>query len=179
MQRYRARCDFQDGGCCHLRFSKIWNFNTWSPVRGQYASPCRISSKSVKQLLRYMSDVLPSVLWFNRPILHHLTKFHIDRSNCCRGIAIFVIFDYKDGGRRHLLGFSKLRNCNDGSTISVQCASLCKMSSKSGKRLQRHGDLTVLFKMAAVCHLGFAGHVLRPPTMTTWRSLSLCTIMLK
>ena len=75
--------------------------------------------------------------------------------------------DYKDGGRRHLLGFSKIQNCNDGSTISVQCASLCKMSSKSGKRLQRHGDLTVLFKMAAVCHLGFAGHVLRPPTMTT------------
>jgi len=75
--------------------------------------------------------------------------------------------DYKDGGRRHLLGFSKIQNCNDGSTISVQCASLCKMSSKSGKRSQRHGDLTVLFKMAAVCHLGLAGHVLRPPTMTT------------
>jgi len=35
-----------------------------------------------------------------------------------------------------------------------QYESLCQISSKSIKRLQRYGDLTV-FKMAAVCHLGF------------------------
>ena len=34
-------------------------------------------------------------------------------------------------------------------------------------------------KIAAVRHLGFVGHVLGPPTMTTWWSLSLCKILLK
>jgi len=38
--------------------------------------------------------------------------------------------------------------------LGGQCASSCQISSKSAKRLQRYGDLTV-FKMAAVRHLGF------------------------
>jgi len=37
-------------------------------------------------------------------------------------------------------------------TVDLQCASTCQISSKSLKRFQRYGDLTV-FKMAAVCHL--------------------------
>jgi len=36
----------------------------------------------------------------------------------------------------------------------VTCASSCQISSKSVKRLQRYGDLTV-FKMTAVRYLGF------------------------
>jgi len=44
---------FQDGGRRHLGFLKIQNFNDMSPVRGKSASPCQISSKSVKRLLRY------------------------------------------------------------------------------------------------------------------------------
>ena len=40
------------------------------------------------------------------------------------------------------------------SAVGGQCASSCQISSKSVKRLQRYGDLTV-FKMAAVRHLGF------------------------
>ena len=39
--------------CRHLGFWKIRNFNSRSPVEGQSASPCRISSKSVERLLRY------------------------------------------------------------------------------------------------------------------------------
>jgi len=48
-----AICDFQDGGRRHLGFSKTWNFNGQSDVGGQYASPCQISSQSVKRLQRY------------------------------------------------------------------------------------------------------------------------------
>jgi len=60
--------------------------------------------------------------------------------------------DFPDGGFRHL-EFSKIRNFNGLSAIGGQCA-LCQISSKSAKRLQTYGDLTV-FKMAAVRHLGF------------------------
>ena len=34
-------CDFPDGGCRHLEFSKIRNFNGRSAVGGQYASSCQ------------------------------------------------------------------------------------------------------------------------------------------
>jgi len=46
-------CDFQDGGRRHVGFCKIRNFNGLSPLWGQSTSPCKISSKSVKLLLRY------------------------------------------------------------------------------------------------------------------------------
>jgi len=49
---------------------------------------------------------------------------------------------------------SKIRNFNGLSALGGQYASLCQISSKSVKRLQRYGDLTV-FKMAAVRDLGF------------------------
>ena len=79
----------------------------------------------------------------------------------------FVIFED--------LGFSKIRNFNDRSAVRGQYASLYRISSKSVKRLQRYGDLTVFFKMAADRHLGFIERLLGPPTMTFWWSLSLCT----
>jgi len=44
---------FKNGGCRHLEFSKIRNFNGLSAVAGQYASSRQISSKSVKQLQTY------------------------------------------------------------------------------------------------------------------------------
>jgi len=53
LRRYRDFCDFQYGGGRHLEFSKIQNFNGRSAVRGQCASSCQISSKSVKRLQRY------------------------------------------------------------------------------------------------------------------------------
>ena len=49
----------------------------------------------------------------------------------------FVIFED--------LGFSKIRNFNDRSAVRGQYASLYRISSKSVKRLQRYGDLTVFF----------------------------------
>jgi len=75
-------------------------------------------------------------------ILHQRTKFSKDRSNRYRDIAIFVIF--QDGGRRHL-GFSKIRNFNGRSAVRGQYASPYQILSKSVKRLQRYGDLTVFF----------------------------------
>jgi len=97
------------------------------------------------------------------PILHQLSKFRIDRSNRCGDIAIFVIS--QDSGRCHL-GFLKIRNFNGTSSVWVQYASLYQISSKSIKRLQRYGDLTV-FLMVVVRHLGFVGFLLGPPTTTT------------
>ena len=85
--------------------------------------------------------------------------------------------DFKDGGRRHF-GFSKIRNFNSPSTVRGQYPPLYQISSKSVKRLQRYGDLTFFSKMAAVRHLGFLGHLLGPPTTTTWWSLSFCQIWL-
>jgi len=61
--------------------------------------------------------------------------------------------DFPDGGYRYV-EFSKIRNFNGLPALGGQYASLCQISSKSVKRLQRYGDLTVL-KMAAVRHLGF------------------------
>ena len=49
---------------------------------------------------------------------------------------------------------SKSGNFNGRSAVGGQCASTCQSSSKSVKRLEIYGDLTV-FKMAAVRHLGF------------------------
>jgi len=53
-----------------------------------------------------------------------------------------------------MLNFQKNRNFNGLSAVGGQYASSRKISSKSVKRLQRYGNLTVL-KMAAVSHLGF------------------------
>ena len=156
MRRYRDFCEFPHGGCRHLEFSKIRNFNGLSTVGVEYASSCQISSKSVKRLQRYGDltvlkmaavrhlgfvkfDVLP-VGAVKRPILHQRIKFRKDRSNRCRYIAIF--FDFHHVSCRHL-EFSKIKNFNGLSTVEGQYASSCQISSKSVKRLHRYGDLTV------------------------------------
>jgi len=59
---------FQDSGRRHLGFAKIQNFNGLSPVRGQFASPCQISSKSVTHLQRY-SDLTVFSKWRPSAIL--------------------------------------------------------------------------------------------------------------
>ena len=116
----------------HLGFSKIRNFNGLSHVRGQCASPCQISSKSVKRLRRYgdltvfkMAAVRHLGFWkfkfltiwaVKRPIFHNHAKFREDRSICCCDIAIFVGF--QDGGRRQL-GFWKIRNFSDLSPVGA------------------------------------------------------------
>jgi len=87
-------------------------------------------------------------------ILHQRTKFHKDRSNRYRDIAIFVIF--QDGGCRHF-GFSKIRNFNDISAVRGQYASLYQILSKSVKRLQRYSDITVFFQNGG-----------RPPSWICW-----------
>ena len=104
--------------------------------------------------------------------MHHHTKFRKDRLNRCGDIAIFVIFKMAAVA---ILDFQNIRNFNGRSAARCQYASSYQISSKSGKRLPRCGDLTV-FKMAALRHLGFVGRVLGSPAMTTWWSLSLCKI---
>jgi len=62
--------------------------------------------------------------------------------------------DFPDGGSRHIEFSKKIQHFNGLSAVGGQYASSRQISSKSVKRLQRYGDLTVL-KMAAVRHLGF------------------------
>ena len=74
LRRYRDFCDFPDGGCRHVEFSKIRNFNGLSAVGGQYTSSCQILSKSVKRLQRYGELTV-----FNTAAVRHLgfVKFEI------------------------------------------------------------------------------------------------------
>ena len=126
---------------------KNWNFNRRSPVRAECASPCQISSKSVKRLQRYGNLTVFKMAvvrhlgfvkfkFFNgrikvkRPILHQHTKFRRDPSNCCGDIAIFVIF--QDGGRRHL-GFSKIQNFNSWSSASCNMRHRAKFHQDRSK----------------------------------------------
>jgi len=53
LRKYRGFCDIKNGGCRYLEFSKIRNFNSRSAVRGQCASSCQISSKSVERFQTY------------------------------------------------------------------------------------------------------------------------------
>jgi len=109
---YRDFCDFQHGGCRHLEFLKIRNFNDLSTVRGQYASSCQLSSKSVKWLQRYGDLTVFKMaairhLGFvkfeiftdrsiKKPILHQSTTFRKDRSNRCGDIAFFCDFHFQE-----------------------------------------------------------------------------------
>ena len=101
--------------------------------------------------LGFVKSIFLPVGAVKRPILHQRTKFRKDRSNRCGDIAFFVIFKMAAAA---ILNFKKIGNFNGLSTVAGQYASSCQISSKSVKRLQRYGDLTV-FKMAAVRHLGF------------------------
>jgi len=119
---YRDFCDFQHGGCRHLEFLKIGNFNAFSGVGGQYATSRQISSKSVKRLrdmaIYRFSKWRPSAILdllntnflmvgaLKRPILHQRTKFRKDRSNRCGDIAFFVIFKMADAA---ILNFQKFK----------------------------------------------------------------------
>ena len=54
MRRYRDYCDFSKWQPPpSWIFQKNWYFNDMSAVRGQHASPCQISSTSVKSLHTY------------------------------------------------------------------------------------------------------------------------------
>ena len=72
---------------------------------------------------------------------------------------------FQDGGRRHF-GFSQIRNFNGRSAVRDQYASLYQILSKSVKRLQRYGDLTVFSKWrsSAILHLlsAYWDHPRRP-----------------
>jgi len=59
---------------------------------------------------------------------------------------------------------------------------MCVIVPNFGKMGQTVAELVrfnVYFKMAAVRHLGFVGHVFGLPAMSTWYSLSLCKIWLE
>jgi len=85
---YRDFCDFQHGGCRHLEFSKIQNFNDLSAVAGQYASLCQISSKSVKQLVRYGDFTVFIMAAVGVADVITCTKFFGDRSRGVYSVGV-------------------------------------------------------------------------------------------
>ena len=115
-------CDLQDGGCRHIGFSKIRNFNIWSAVgycvrhqakfRQSPSNGCRdiailrfLKMAAVRHLGFVKFNFL-TVAAVKGPILHQWTKLRKDLSNRFGDIAIFVTF--QDGGRRHHK-FSKIQ----------------------------------------------------------------------
>ena len=84
-----------------------------------------------------------------RPILHKVINFIKIGQTLLRPLWRYRDFcDFQDVGYCHV-GFSKIRNFNGRYAVRGPRASSCQISSKSVKRLQRYGDLTVFFKMAA------------------------------
>ena len=88
LRRYRDFVIFQDGGRCHLGFSKILNFNGWFAAGVQYASLYQILSKSVKRLQIY-SDLTVFSKWRPSAIFDLLGAYWdhprrpLDSLQCC------------------------------------------------------------------------------------------------
>jgi len=78
--RYRDFCNFPDGGCRHLEFSQIRNFNGLSAVGGQYATSCQISAKSATKLLQRYGDLTV----FKMAVIRYIgfVKFEILNGQC-------------------------------------------------------------------------------------------------
>jgi len=88
--RYRDFCEFPDGGCRHVEFSKIRNFNDLSAVEGQYASSHQISPQSAAKIWRFNGSqnggrppscvceirIFLMVCAVKGHILHQRTKFY-------------------------------------------------------------------------------------------------------
>ena len=129
---------FQMAAAAILNFQKIQNFNGRSAVG--YGDFTVFKMAAVRHLGFVKFNFL-TVGADKRPILHQRTKFRNDRSNRC-GSRYRDFCDFQDGGCRHV-EFSKIQNFNGRSAVAGQCASSCQISSKSVKRLQRYGDLTV------------------------------------
>ena len=130
---------------------------------------CHISSKMVEHLQRYynLSVFIMAAVGHLELLKFIFLTATVLRHPCCITVPNFVkigqtvdeisrFCDFQYGGRRHL-GFSKIGNFNGRFAVRGQYASPCKMSSKSGKRLPRYGDLTVFFQNGG-----------RPPSWTCW-----------
>ena len=82
-------------------------------------------------------------------------------------MTIFSIF--QDGGRQHL-GFCNFEIFYRQLAADVQDASPCQILLKLVKRLWRYGSFSI-FQDNDCTHLGFVGHILEPPTKSTWLEL--------
>ena len=128
--------------------AEIWRFNCFSKWR-------------LSAILDFGNSNFLTVWTVKRPILRIRAKF---RRSANPLLWYRDFCGFQDGSRRHL-GFWKIRHFNGLSPVGGQSPSPCQISSKSVKRLQRYGNLTV-FKMAAVRHLGFG----------KFKFLTVCTV---
>jgi len=76
---------------------------------------------------------------------------------------------------RHF-AFSNLRTLNGRLTVGVSDASLCQISLKSVKWLQRYGVIVLCFKMAVVHHLGFSNRKFLTPYLVCRTQMHYCAL---
>jgi len=84
---------------------------------------------------------------------------------------------FQDGGCRHL-GLLKFKILTVETLKRVELHHRTKFRQHRSKTPLRYGYF-LIFKMAAVCHLGFVVRVSGPPTKGIWWSLSLCKMWLE
>jgi len=117
---------------CHIRLSKIKNFNFASGAGDQQALQCqkliKIGQKvaEIWWLNGFQNGICPPswifeiqflTVWeVKRPIFHHHTKLRKDRSHRCGDIAIFVIFKMVAAA---ILDFQKFEICRGRICVTV------------------------------------------------------------
>ena len=68
-------------------------------------------------------------------------------------MAVWLFFDFQDGGRRHL-GFAKFQIFDGRDGQEVRSASSCQIASKSVEPRPRYGDF-LIFQDGGRRHFGF------------------------
>jgi len=107
-------------------------------------------------------------------VTHNHTKFHQNWLFRCRDIAIFRIFKMAATAILDFLYGEILLAVGVHRVESHQRAKFYQNRSIGCEDIK----IFRFFKMAAVRHLGFVWGIIGPPTVSTWRSLSLCKIWL-
>jgi len=164
-------CDvsiFQDGGRCHLGFSKFQNFNSRDSHEGRNTSLCQFVSKSVQPRPRYRDfsifqdggrrhlGFLKFQIFNGRngqegqtaSLCQISSKLHEPQPRFCD----FSIF--QDGGRRHL-EFSKFQIFNSGTVKKVELRHHSKFRWNRPNHRGRDIVIFLFFKMAAAAILDF------------------------
>ena len=99
-------------------------------------------------------------------------KFHGNRWNCCRDMAIFRFFKMVAAA---ILDFSNFKCLTVGTLKRAEM----RRRAKFGRNRSKRGGVMAIFrfcKMAAVRHLGFVMCMFGPPTKSIWWFLMLCKI---
>jgi len=97
-----------------------------------------------------------------RAKMRHRVKFHRNQSNCSQHIAIFLF------SKTVVAAILDFQNSKFSIVGSFKRVDMCHHAQFGQNRRNRCRDMAIFFrffKMATVCHLGFAVWVIVSPTM--------------